>query len=269
MAVACLLVLAPGAALAQEADPSPTPASSPSAEPITSPAGDWTVSAFDAWEQGLAEPLPDSQLLLRLLADGQLEGETACGRFSGGWSSDGAELVIGVAPSGNLGCDGDQTAEAIGLATALAAVTSWQAADSGVELRDAAGTTRVVLGSPAIGDPTGEWSVEQFRRPNGELRAPHPEGEMWLVLAEDGVVEGSSGCGSLVGEYAREGAGITLGPLEVESSDCEDALARAERQLLRALGEVVYWRQAGDGLTLLDGFDEPLVELVRGPVDEE
>ena len=101
LALACLFVLAPATTEAQDEDPSPSPSSSPS--PITSPEGDWAVSAFDAWEQGLAEPLPDSRLLLRLLADGQLEGETACGRFTGGWSSEGAELSMGVAPTGNLG----------------------------------------------------------------------------------------------------------------------------------------------------------------------
>lgn len=260
IALACLSVLAPGAVSAQDADPSPSP--------MTGPAGEWVVSAFDAWEQGLVEPLPESRLLLRLLADGQLEGETACGRFSGGWSSQGVELSLGVAPTGNLGCGPDETAEAVGLATALAAVTSWQVADNGVELRDVVGTTRVVLGSAAPGDPTGEWRVELFRRPNGELRAPHAEGPMWLVLGAGGIVEGSSGCGPLVGQYARDGAGITLGPLEVGDSECDEALARAERQLLRALGEVVYWRQAGDELTLLDGFDEALVELVHGAEDE-
>ena len=35
---------------------------------------------------------------------------------------------------------------------------------------------------------------------------------------------------------------------------------RAERQLLRALGEVIYWERTGDTLSLNDGFDELLVE---------
>ena len=30
-----------------------------------------------------------------------------------------------------------------------------------------------------------------------------------------------------------------------------------------ALGEVLYWEQVDDVLTLSDGFDEPVVELVR------
>jgi heat shock protein HslJ len=259
------IVLYPGASLAQDesAEPPPTAEPSAAAEQITTPVGDWTVTALDPWEQGMAEPLPGSALTLTLLEDGQLEGETACGRFTGGWSSDGAELFMGVAPTGNLGCGEQERAEAVGLSTALGAVTSWHATDGAIELRDALGTTRVVLGPLSLGDPTGEWSVVRFRRPNGEPREPQSDGPMSLVLAASGAVDGSSGCRALVGEYSLDGTGLTLGPLEVLGAVCEQPLARAERQLLQALGAVVYWRQAEDSLVLLDGFDEPVVELVR------
>jgi heat shock protein HslJ len=257
-------VLAPSVSLAQDETSEP----SPSPEPITSPAGDWLVTTFDAWEQGLAEPLPGSTLTLRLLDDGELEGETACGRFTGGWSSEGAELFMGVAATGNLGCAEQPTAEAIGLSTALGAVTSWQATSDGLELRDALGATRVVLEPLLAGEPVGEWTVLQFRRPNGELRAPEVEGPMSMILVDDRI-EGDSGCRSLTGAFTQEGSTIALVLDEVEGSVCDDPLARAERQLRRALGEVVYWRQVGDELALLDGFDEPLVELIRTPGAQE
>ena len=268
-ALACAFALAPAASLAQDevAEPSPSAEPSPPAEPITSPMGDWAVTAFDAWEQGLAEPLLGSTLRLSLLGDGTLDGETACGRFSGGWSAEGAELFMGVAPSGNLGCAQEQTAEAIGLSTALAAVTTWAATDDTIELRDATGATRVVLATDSGGDPAGDWTVVRFRRPNGEMRVPRAESPMSMMLVDE-VIAGDTGCRALVGAYALDGAGITLGPIETDGEACTDLLAKAERQLLRALGEVVYWRQAGDTLTLLDGFDEPLVELARGPETE-
>ncbi len=264
IALTCALALAPGASLAQDETPGP----SPSAEPITSPAGDWVVTAFDAWEQGLAEPLPGSTLRLSLLDDGTLDGETACGRFTGGWSAEGAELFMGVAPTGNLGCAQEPTAEAIGLSTALAAVATWEAIDDAIELRDAFGATRVVLGTDSAGDPIGEWDIVRFQRPNGEMREPRADGPMTVTLGDD-VIGGDTGCRPLVGAYALDGAGITLGPLEADGEACDGPLARAERQLLRALGEVVYWRQTGAALTLLDGFDEPLVDLIRVPEAEE
>lgn len=271
-AMACAFVLVPATSSAQEATPEPSLSAAPSDAPAavaTSPEGSWAVFAYDAWEQGLAEPLPGSSLTLALLADGRLEGETACGRFDGGWFQEGEELSVGVAPSGNLGCGEQQLAEAIGLSTALGAATRWQAAATGLELLDATGATRVVLEALKIGDPAGEWSVARYRRPNGNLVEPLPDGPMSLTLVEDGSLEGSTGCRLLLGEYRYQGSGMTVGPLEAEGLPCDGDAARAERQFLRALGESVYWEQEGDALTLLDGFDEPVVELMRAAEAED
>ena len=224
----------------------------------------WQVAAYDPWGQGLVELGADNELRVSLLADGELAGETGCGRFSGGWSQDGDELFLGVAPSGNLGCAAPQVEEAIGLSTAFDAVTGWgPAEDGGIELSDATGATRVVLESLAAFEPTGAWTVQRYRRPNGQLVEPLPGSPMSLTLRADGGVEGSTGCRLLKGAYDAEGGGIVIGPLEPHGRPCEGAGRRAERQLLRALGEVVYWQQSGETLSLNDGFDEPLVELVR------
>ena len=115
------------------------------------------------------------------------------------------ELSIGVAPSGNLGCGEQQLAEAIGLSTALGASTRWQAAATGLELLDGTGATRVVLEALTIGDPAGEWSVARYRRPNGNLVEPLPDGPMSLTLVDDGSLEGSTGCRLLLGEYRYAG----------------------------------------------------------------
>ena len=264
--MACTFVLAPATGSAQEATPEASPSAVPSdalAAVATSPQGSWVVAAYDAWEQGLAEPLTGSSLTLALLADGQLEGENACGRFDGGWFYEGEELFLGVAPSGNLGCGEQQLAEAIGLSTALGASTRWQAAGTGLELLDGTGATRVVLEALMIGDPAGGWSVARYRRPNGNLVEPLPDGPMSLTLVDDGSLEGSTGCRLLLGEYRYQGSGLTVGPVEAEGLPCAGDAARAERQFLRALGESVYWERVDDTLTLFDGFDEPVVELTR------
>ncbi len=263
------LALPPAAAFAQEPTPAPTAVPSPGvdvtfAPPVTSPEGVWQVTAYDPWGQGLVEPGADNELRVSLLDDGELAGETGCGRFSGGWSYDGDELFLGVAPSGNLGCAAPRVEEAIGLSTAFDAVAGWGPAEGGgIELFDAAGATRVVLESLAAFEPTGAWTVQRYRRPNGQLVEPLPGSPMSLTLRTDGGVEGSTGCRLLLGAYSSEGGGIVIGPLEPQGRPCEGAERRAERQLLRAFGEVVYWQQSGDTLSLNDGFDAPLVELVR------
>jgi heat shock protein HslJ len=264
---AVLMTLAPVAVLAQEATPEPAAETAPGASPValTSPEGAWVVAAFDAWQTGLAEPLPDSLLRLTLLAGGTMQGETACGRFDGGWGGTGDELFAGVAPTGFLGCAEAQTAEAIGLSTALDAVVRWQADDAGgLELLDAAGATRVVLEPLVFGDPSGQWLVTRFKRPNGEWAEPLPEQPMELGLLADGILEGGTGCRLLLGGYTFDAGDITIGPFDTEGLPCEGDAQRAERRLLRALGQATTWELNGDALTL-SNETEPVLELVRLP----
>lgn len=270
--VSAAFVLAPAAAVAQEASPGPSAVPEPSVGPAesspavaTSPLGAWVVTSFDAWQTGLAEPLPGSLLRLTFLADGRLQGETACGRFNGGWSGEGGELFAGVAPTGFLGCADAQTGEAIGLNTALEAVVAWEADErGGLSLLDAAGSMRVLLEPLQTGDPTGAWLVSRYRRPNGEWAEPVPDRPMELILRAGGLLEGSTGCRLILGGYRVDAGDITIGPFDVEGLPCEGEAQRAERRLLRALGVVTTWEQRADALTLSDEI-EPVVELVRAP----
>ena len=268
---ACLLALAPAAALAQDATPPPSaePLSEPTPEaaaiPVTSPEGTWVVTELDAWGEGLAEPLPGSRLRLSFLGDSLLQGETACGRFDGGWSGTGSEIFVGVSPTGHLGCAQEQTAEAIGLSTALDAVVGWQPDDiGGIELLDAAGMARLVLEPFAVGDPIGSWEVQRFLRPNGEFGKPAADHPITLELMADGLLEGSTGCRLLLGVYSFDAGDMTVGPFDTSGLPCEGAVQKAERRDLRALGQVTTWQQSGDSLTL-SSETEPVVELGRAP----
>jgi len=264
------MMLAPTAGTAQEATPGHSAEPTATAMPaVTSPEGAWVVAAFDAWEQGLVEPLPGSLLRISLLADGQLQGETACGRFTGGWTWAGDELFAGIAPTGFLGCADAQTGEATGLNTAIAAIVAWQPGDAGgIELLDGGGTTRVVLRPLMAGDPVGSWLVSRFRRPNGEWAEPVPDNAMDLTLYADGTLEGSTGCRFLFGRYTFDAGDITIGPFETEGLPCEDEVARAERRFIRALGETTTWERSESTLTLSDET-QPVAEFIAAPESAE
>mgnify|MGYP001821482262 CR=1 FL=1 len=271
VATTTALMLAPALALAQEPTPEPATGSAPEASPtaVTSALGAWEVVAFDAWQAGLAEPLPESLLRVSFLAEGRMQGETACGRCDGGWGGAGNELFAGVAPSGFLGCAEEQTAEAVGLSTALGDVVRWQSDDEGgLLLLDPAGATRVVLRPLEIGDPAGTWLVTRFRRPNGEWAEPLEDQPMELGLLPDGILEGSTGCRLLLGGYSYDAGDITVGPFDTEGLPCEGDAQRAERRLLRALGQATTWAQDADEL-VLSNETEPVMELVRAPEIDE
>lgn len=253
------LVALPVPALAQDTETSPVPATS---AVEAGPAGTWQVVAFDPWGEGLIEPLPGSTMTVGLLGDGRLQGETGCGRYNGGWALDDEVLGLAISPTGYFGCGDAETEEAIGFSVAIDAVVGWSATDSGIELFDVAGTPRLVLQPVVVAEPTGAWTVARYRRPNGVMTEPLPGRPMSLELADVGVVSGSTGCRLLEGEYFRDGSTIIIGPVETVGLPCEGDDRKAERQLLRALGDVIYWVRSGDTLSLNDGFDELLVELV-------
>lgn len=268
---ACMLMLAPMGTHAQgspeQGSPAPVAEPTPIATdaPALSPEGSWVVTALDPWQTGLMEPLPGSLLRLSFLDEGRLQGETACGRFTGGWSGEGGELFAGIAPTGFLGCAEEQTGEAIGLNTAIEAVVEWQPDDAGgIELLDASGATRLTLQPLMVGDPAGTWLVLRFRRPNGEWAEPVADGPMMLTLHPDGFLEGGTGCRLLLGGYSYDAGDITIGPFDTEGLPCDGAAGRAERRLLRALGETTTWGQNGDELILSDE-ERPVVELIRVP----
>ena len=256
------LLASSGLAAAQVVETSPAP---PAAATADSPAGTWDVLAYDPWNEGLVEPLVDSTLTLALLDDGQLAGETGCGRYYGGWLLAAGELSVDIAQTGYFGCADAPTEEAIGFSTAIDAVVDWRETATGIELIDQAGSPRLVLGGAVVAEPTGAWTVTRYRRPNGRLTEPLPERPMSLELHPDGSATGSTGCRLLEGEYLLDGGTLIIGPVETVGLPCEGDDRRAERRLLRALGEVIYWQRTGDTLSLNDGFDEPLVELMLAP----
>jgi heat shock protein HslJ len=261
LAVAATLVVvavSSGLVSAQVAETSPQPQSAA----LTSPVGTWDVVAYDPWNEGLVEPLDGSTLTLSLLDDDELTGETGCGRFNGGWTIDEGGLRAGIAQTGYFGCADAQTEEAIGFSAAVDAVVGWRQTADGIELVDRADSPRLVLAPAVLAEPTGYWTVVRYRRPNGRLTEPLPDQPMALELNEYDRVAGSTGCRLLEGIYARDGGSIIIGPVDTVGLPCEGADRRAERQLLRALGEVIYWERTGDTLSLNDGFDELLVELV-------
>lgn len=251
-------VVSSGLASAQDVETSPPP---PPAD-ATSPAGTWGVVAYDPWNEGLVEPLDGSTLTLSLLDDDELTGETGCGRFNGGWTMGEGGLRAGIAQTGYFGCPDAQTEEAIGFSNAVDAVVDWRATADGIELLDQAGSPRLVLARADAAGPTGYWTVVRYRRPNGRLTEPLPSQPMALELNEYDRVAGSTGCRLLEGIYVRDGGSLIIGPVDTVGLPCEGEDRRAERQLLRALGEVIYWKRSGDTLSLNDGFDELLVELV-------
>jgi heat shock protein HslJ len=135
----------------------------------------------------------------------------------------------------------------------------------------------VVVLAFAVGacDATGSSpSTSAEPTPAGDLA-----GTTWLVAAiggtqvslpeppriefgSEGQIAGSTGCNSMTGTYAVDGASLSFGPLATTKRACEAPHGEIETMLLDALAGVSGWEVGGDGLLRLTGG----TEVVLAPI---
>ena len=83
-----------------------------------------------------------------------------------------------------------------------------------------------------------------------EASGPH------LTFGAGGNASGSTGCNSMSGTYATDGAALTFGPLATTRMACEENLMAQETAVLQALEGVSGWEIDADGLLHLTGGTE-------------
>jgi heat shock protein HslJ len=243
------------------ASPAPVASSSPVAPAVEAqPAGTWLVTAYDAWGDGLAAPLPGSTLTVSLLSEGRLEGETGCGTYVGGYTVDGEGIRLGVISKGSDPCGGRRTDEAFDFTQALALATTWAASPAGLELSDGAGLIRVVLERASSAGLVGDWTVLRYARPGGDLGAVVEGTEVTISFGEDGQVRGSTGCRTFGGRYTMEVDRVVIAPIVIVGLPCEGDARRLDRRIRALLDAAVLWQRSGATLTLSDGAGSVLVE---------
>jgi heat shock protein HslJ len=117
-------------------------------------------------------------------------------------------------------------------------------------------------GSNATPEPTSaadlagtSWTLVSIGAvPVVEGSGPH------LTFDADGNASGSTGCNSMSGTYATDGAAVTFGPLATTRMACEANLMNQETAVLQALAGVSGWEIDGDGLLHLTGETELVLQ---------
>lgn len=124
---------------------------------------------------------------------------------------------------------------------------------------DAAGSTP---GGPESPEPTpvaelsgSSWIVVAVGgAPLAVAESPRVE------FAADGRIGGSTGCNSMTGSYAVDGASLSFGPLATTRRACEQQLMDLESAVLGAFAGVAGWEVDGDGRLHLTGPTELVLE---------
>jgi len=96
-----------------------------------------------------------------------------------------------------------------------------------------------------------------FREPGGAMgRLPPPS-----IVFEHGWLDGSPGCGGLLGKYRLEGASILISPHWVLAGMCSDSLERQNDVVLQDLAAARRIEADGRRMVLLDAAGQRLVVL--------
>jgi putative lipoprotein len=81
-----------------------------------------------------------------------------------------------------------------------------------------------------------------------------------VEFAADGAIGGSTGCNSMTGSYAVDGASLSFGPLATTRRACGQQLMDLESAVLDALAGVAGWEVDGEGRLHLTGATELVLE---------
>lgn len=125
----------------------------------------------------------------------------------------------------------------------------------------AADTARVSSREAAMSEFEGvRWMVIEYDNGRGSLVGPIADTRLSLEFAA-GRLTGHAGCNALRGDYTRDDARLSLGPLVTTRKACtrQDVMAQ-EGEMLSALRRVATARIAADGrLELADPAGAPLL----------
>jgi heat shock protein HslJ len=210
-------------------------------------AGQWQLTAGTV--DGAALPMPPVSVATLEFADGQASGAAFCNRFFAPVEADGPALSLGDIGSTQMACAPDVMAAESAYLAALAAVgTAVRDGDDlvltgdGVELRFS--PVAPVPDSPLTGT---RWVMDTLIE--GEA-ASTTLGEPVLVLRDDGVVEGSTGCRAITGTWQLEGGTLTVVDLVAEQASCPPDVERQDAQVIGVLTAGPTAEVRGNRLTL-------------------
>jgi heat shock protein HslJ len=212
---------------------------------------DWRADAIVV--DGALAPVPaDIDVTLRL-DGGQADGTAACNHYGGGYSLTGDALTFGPMAVTEMACEEPRMSLERAFLAALTATVSFRIDGGQLRLLDGAGADLAVLSAPGAtqGSIEGAWQLAEIVQ--GDMVALIGS-DATVVFGADGSLTGTTGCNTLMSDYAVEGSSLKVGPVATTKMACKDESAQqAEAALLRALEAATAWEISPDGwLVLLD-----------------
>lgn len=191
----------------------------------------WVVTRIDG------EPtVPDYQPTMNFTAGGEVNGDTGCNLYVGGYTLTDTRLTLTPPAQTMMACtDPDLTAQETAFTAALAAVASVRSAAGDVELLDSAGGVVLRLGPVPPPELAGTSWVLTGVVDGSSITAP-AEGTTVSLGFEADSLSGKA-CNSFRGGYELDGNDITVGAVASTRMLCNDpGVMEQEALVLELLG---------------------------------
>jgi heat shock protein HslJ len=215
----------------------------------------WLVRSYNNGLGGVATVPAGVQLTVNFGDDGVVSGSTGCNSYRGLYTEDGSSVTLGALASTLRAClSSDATNLEQAFLAALGASSSYEISGIQLTLRDADGNTQLVLTQQRANTLSGTaWRVQSVNNGRNAVASLVSGSQLSLVLGDDGVATGDTGCNSYRGLYTSDATSLSFGPLITTRRACtSDALAGQEQAFLAALSASSMFELIGDQLTVRD-----------------
>ncbi|MFF3452575.1 META domain-containing protein [Streptomyces sp. NPDC002667] len=208
----------------------------------------WTVDSLTAGGTTARAP---SGAYLRIGDDGRVSGNLGCNGFGSKATFTGDRVAFGELRTTDMACEkGPMTFER-SLGRTLADKGAFTAKAAGGRLTLTAGDGgRINLTEEKDAPLRGtKWKVTALGDTN--VSQPLPKGtDAYLVLREDGTLDGRLGCNHVSGRATVSDGHITLSRARTTRMMCQDSLMRTEKTLLGLFDSKIAYRLDHRGIAL-------------------
>jgi heat shock protein HslJ len=251
------------------APPAPPPKSTDTSAPAqTQPAAnplagtDWLLETL-----GGNAPVPNTQITLSFVSEGQVAGSDGCNRFTGPYTVDGANLKLGPLGGTMMACSEPIMQQANVFSRVLAETRTFAIANARLSLIDSSNATLAVFAAQSSALAGTKWDVTSINNGKQAVVGVIEGTTLTVAFGEDGTVSGSAGCNNFTGGFTQTDKTVAIGPLASTMKMCTEpaGVMEQETQFVKALESAATVQPDGDMLTLRTKEDAMAVVLRRAP----
>lgn len=251
------------------APPAPPPKSADTSTP-SQPAPAANALAGTDWlleTLGGNAPVPNTQITLSFVSEGQVAGSDGCNRFTGPYAVDGAKLTLGPLGSTMMACADPVMQQANAFSRVLAETRAFAIANARLSLVDGSGGTLAVFAAQSSALAGTKWEVTNINNGNQAVVGVIEGTTLTAEFGTDGTLSGSAGCNNYTGGFTQTDKTITIGTLASTMKMCTEpaGVMEQETQFLQSLSSATVVQLDGDMLTLRTTEDAMAVVMRRAP----